>query len=119
MSDLPQLLQQLRVRVEQLDKPEYAELLAVLREKCSACNSVGSHKAYLSGGDYRSECKVCKGTGYSTRNIEGWPKGALCGALIWAARDLPATLTSWTVLECLMEDDPDLASVKALSEALK
>ena len=108
--------------------PEYAALLEVVAEKCCACNGVGSHKAYPPGGDYRSECKVCKGANFITRSWEGMPptgkalEGSLYHGLhcLWRETNDNRLLI---YLEALRGDlidigDTRLAAVQAVSEAL-
>ena len=75
----------------QVPDPAFAGLLEVLREKCVMRSPVHTCLQRADNGEVeekqgqhwtRKGCPYCKGTGYRTRNCEGWPKGALKGA-IW------------------------------------
>ncbi len=93
----------------------YDGLREVFRERC-VCRR-GAHTEYIH--------QRCKGTGYITRSIEGWPKGALKGAIEWA---LISTAVPGIVWENFLAyhsespevpDDDDLASVQAVLEAIE
>ena len=107
--------------------PAYGPLRELVREECGYSKSVEGIECVCIGGrvsmngQVHSPCVRCKGTGYVTRSIEGWPKGALAGALFVATRDLivfTAFRPTATLITILCSDDPDRAALAALLEAL-
>ncbi|KKK77432.1 hypothetical protein LCGC14_2853670 [marine sediment metagenome] len=118
---------------------DYDGLREVVRERCTFHSLVENIECICIGGQVSMDgqvhypCQACKGTGYITRDIEGWPKGALAGALLSAVKDWGYTLLlewefqteQWFARVTriggagIKRDDPDRAALAAVLVALR
>mgnify|MGYP001618160078 CR=1 FL=1 len=93
MTDLQPKLGEVRKLVEAKNDPAYALLLRVVRVKCPPLEVAyplpeGGHR-WRVYDHVEEHCQKCEGTGFVTRSIEGWPIGALRGAIEFAIIDIP------------------------------
>lgn len=121
----------LRAMLEALNDPAYAPLLEALTETCpdtdeGRCPVRMRAEDADSAGDeeYAVDCPDCHGTGRRVRDVSGWPKGALCGA-VGAALDpifqvvcQAETFVLWRTVRDNVECYDDEAALRSLLAAL-